>query len=105
LLIIYYLLNLSIKIYKIAIISNLPSIISKDNIDFDISSRFIVVIPTDKPVFEIAEDDSNNASIKFRLARKPMTNAETMDTEKNRKITSNASLNGLFVIAIDGGFK
>ncbi len=53
----------------------------------------------------MAEDDSNNASIKFRLARKPMTNAETMDTETNRKITRSASLNGLFVIEIDGGFK
>ena len=55
------------KMYKIAIISNLPIIILKDNIILDIESKSIVVIPMDKPVFEIVEAVSNTVSIKLLL--------------------------------------
>jgi len=51
--------------YNMAIISNLPIIILKDNIIFDIESKFIVVIPMDKPVFEMVEAVSNIESIKL----------------------------------------
>ena len=51
--------------YNIAIISNLPIIILKDNINLDIESRFIVVIPTVKPLLEIVEAVSNIVSIKL----------------------------------------
>jgi hypothetical protein len=50
--------------YKIAIISNLPIIILKDNSNLDIESISIVVIPTDKPLLEIVVVASNTASIK-----------------------------------------
>jgi hypothetical protein len=61
----------------------------------------MVEIPTDKPVFEREDDDSNNASIKFLSSRKPISNADIIDTAINKKITRNASLNGVFVIEID----
>ena len=51
--------------YNIAIISNLPIIILKDNIILDIESKSIVVIPMDKPVFEMVEAVSNTVSIKL----------------------------------------
>ena len=51
--------------YNIAIISNLPIIILKDNINLDIESMFIVVIPTVKPLLEIVEAVSNMVSIKL----------------------------------------
>ena len=53
------------KMYNIAIISNLPIIILNDNIILDIESKSIDVTPTDKPLFEIAEAVSNIASIKL----------------------------------------
>ena len=40
------------KIYKSAIISNLPGTILIDKIIFDIKSRSTVVIPTERPVLE-----------------------------------------------------
>ena len=40
------------KIYKSAIISNLPNTILIDKIIFDIKSRSTVVIPTERPVLE-----------------------------------------------------
>ena len=45
--------------YKIAIISNLPIIILKDNIILDIGFKSIVVIPTVKPLLEIVVAASN----------------------------------------------
>lgn len=57
------------KIYKSAIISNLPSTILIDKIIFDIKSRSTVVIPTERPVLERADEDSNNASTKSLLLR------------------------------------
>ena len=51
--------------YNIAIISNLPIIILKDNIVLDMESKFILVIPADKPVLEIVEAVSNIESIKL----------------------------------------
>ena len=42
------------------IISNLPIIILKDSINFDIASKFIVVIPADNPVLETVEDCFKN---------------------------------------------
>ena len=53
--------------YKIAIISNLPIIILKDNIILDIESKSIVVIPADNPVLEIVEAVSNITFIKLLL--------------------------------------
>ena len=55
------------KMYSIAIISNLPIIILKDNINLEIESKFIVVIPVENPVLEIVEAVSNTASIKLGL--------------------------------------
>ena len=48
-------------------ISNLPIIILKDRIILEIESISIVVIPTDKPLFEIVVAASNTASIKIIL--------------------------------------
>ena len=63
----FYLLSFEINIYNIAIISNLPIIILKDNIILDIEFKSIVVIPTDKPLLEIVVAASNTASIKIIL--------------------------------------
>ena len=52
------------KIYSMAIISNLPIIILKDRINLDIESISIVVIPAVNPLFEIVVAASNTASIK-----------------------------------------
>jgi len=40
-----------------------------DKISLDTKSRSMVVIPTEKPVFERAAEDSNNASTKVLLLR------------------------------------
>jgi hypothetical protein len=64
-----YLLNLEMKIYSSAIISNLPNTILIDKISLDTKSNSIVVIPTERPVFERADEDSNNASTKLLLSR------------------------------------
>ena len=53
------------KIYSIAIISNLPIIILKDNINFEIESKCIVVIPADNPVLEMVEAVSKITLIKL----------------------------------------
>ena len=63
--IIFYLLNFEMKMYNIAIISNLPIIILKDNIILDIESKSIVVIPIVKPLFEMVEAVSNIVSMKL----------------------------------------
>ena len=55
------------KIYSKAIISNLPNTILIDKITLDPKSKSIVVIPTEKPVLERADEDSNNASTKSLL--------------------------------------
>ena len=55
------------KMYSIAIISNLPIIILKDNINLEIESISIVVIPVENPVLEIVEAVSNTVSIKLGL--------------------------------------
>ena len=57
------------KIYSKAIISNLPNTILIDKITLDSKSKSIVVIPTEKPVLERADEDSNNASTKSLLVR------------------------------------
>ena len=57
------------KIYSNAIISNLPDTILIDKITLDTKSKSIVVIPTEKPVLERADEDSNNASTKSLLVR------------------------------------
>lgn len=62
-----YLLNFEIKMYNIAIISNLPIIMLNDNIILDIESKSIAVIPADKPVLEIVEAVSNTMFIKSLL--------------------------------------
>ena len=62
-----YFLNFEINMYKIAIISNLPIIILKDNIILDIEFKSVVVIPTVKPLLEIVVAASNTASIKIIL--------------------------------------
>ena len=67
-----------------------------DNTNLDMSSKSMVAIPTDKPVFEMVEADSNSASIKPLLSRKPMVRADAKDTAINNAITNNASLKGLF---------
>ena len=51
--------------YSIAMISNLPIIILKDNIILEIESKSVLVIPADKPVLEIVEAVSNTVSIKL----------------------------------------
>ena len=51
------------KMYKMAIISNLPIIILKDNIILDIGFKSIDIIPTDKPLLEIVVAVSNITSI------------------------------------------
>jgi hypothetical protein len=51
------------KMYKIAIISNLPIIILKDNIILDIESISIDINPTDKPLLDIVVAASNTTSI------------------------------------------
>ena len=53
--------------YNIAIISNLPIIILKDRIIFDIEFISIDIMPTDKPLFEIVVVASNTISIKLLL--------------------------------------
>jgi hypothetical protein len=53
------------KMYSMAIISNLPIIILKDNIILDIESKSIVVIPIVKPLLETVEAVSNITSIKL----------------------------------------
>ncbi len=55
------------KMYRIAIISNLPIIILKYNINFEKESKFIVVIPPDNPVLETVEAVSNITSKKKRI--------------------------------------
>ena len=92
----------STKIYRIAIISNLPNVIFSDNANLDMSSKSMVAIPTDKPVFETVEADSNSASIKLLLSRKPIIRADVKDTAINNAITNNASLKGLFDTGIGG---
>jgi hypothetical protein len=57
------------KIYNSAIISNLPNIILIDKITLDAKSKFMVVIPTERPVLERAAEDSNNESTKPLLLR------------------------------------
>ena len=57
------------KMYSSAIISNLPNTILIDKITLDPKSKSIVVIPTEKPVLERADEDSNNASTKSLLVR------------------------------------
>ncbi len=77
------------------IISNLPIIILVIRIDFETESNSTFVIPMDSPVFVEAETDSNNASIKLVLVRYFIDIPDTNDKEKNRAITSIASLNAL----------
>jgi hypothetical protein len=77
------------------IISNLPIIILVIRIDFETESNSTFVIPMDSPVFVEAETDSNNASIKLVLVRYFIDIPDTNDKEKNKAITSNASLNAL----------
>ena len=55
------------KIYSMAIISNLPIIILKDRINLDIESISIVAIPAVNPLLEIVVAASNTASIKIIL--------------------------------------
>ena len=55
------------KMYSIAIISNLPIIILKDSINLEMESKSIVVIPVENPVLEIVEAVSNTVSIKLLL--------------------------------------
>ena len=64
---IFYLLNFEMKMYNIAIISNLPIIILKDNIILDIGFKSIDIIPTDKPLLEIVVAVSNITSINLLL--------------------------------------
>ena len=90
-----YLLNLEMKIYNSAIISNLPNTILMDKISLDTKSRSMVVIPTEKPVFERAAEDSNNASIKSILLMQEIVVALTIDSMINNIITKIASLNAL----------
>jgi hypothetical protein len=77
------------------IISNLPIIILVIRIDFETESNSTFIIPMDSPVFVEAETDSNNASIKLVLVRYFIDIPDTNDKEKNRAITSIASLNAL----------
>ena len=56
--------------YSIAIISNLPTIVLKDNINLDVESRPIEVTPVDNPVLETVEADSNKTSIKVLFLSK-----------------------------------
>ena len=44
----------------------------------------------------MVETDSNSASIKLLLSRKPMVRADAKDTAINNAITNNASPKGLF---------
>jgi hypothetical protein len=92
---IHYLLNLEIKIYKSAIISNLPNTILIDKIVFDIKSRSTVVIPTERPVLERADDDSNNASTKSLLLKYEIAIALPIERITNNKTTKIASLKAL----------
>jgi hypothetical protein len=55
------------KMYNMAIISNLPIIILNDNIILDIEFKSIDIIPTDKPLLEIVVVVSNTTSINLLL--------------------------------------
>ena len=83
------------KIYKSAIISNLPNTILIDKIIFDIKSRSTVVIPTERPVLERADDDSNNASTKSLLLRKEIAIPLPIERITNNIVTKIASLKAL----------
>jgi hypothetical protein len=84
------------------IISNLSIIIFVDNANLDMSSKSMVATPTDKPLFEMVEADSNRASIKLLSSRKPMVRADAKYTAMNRAITNNAYLKGLYGIGMGG---
>ena len=58
------------KMYNMAIISNLPNIILKDNIILDIESKSIDIIPTDKPLLEMVVAASNTTSINLLFPAK-----------------------------------
>ena len=66
----FYLLNFEMKMYNMAIISNLPNIILKDNIILDIESKSIDIIPTDKPLLEMVVAASNTTSINLLFPAK-----------------------------------
>src|SRR5918998_3004920 len=68
-----YLLKYAKKIYNIAIISNLPTIMLVASISFENTSKFTDVIPAVKPVVEIAEAASNIASSKGLVVRELKT--------------------------------
>lgn len=76
-----YLLKYAKKIYNIAIISNLPTIMLVARISFENTSKFTEVIPAVRPVVEIAETASNMASSKRLFVRKLNTDPVINATE------------------------
>ena len=62
---------------------------------FDIKSKSTVVIPTERPVLERVDDDSNNASTKSLLLRKEIAVALPKESITNNIITKIASLKAL----------
>ena len=63
----FYLLNFEMKMYNMAMISNRPIIILKDNNILDVESISIDINPTDNPLLEIVVAASNTTSIKLLL--------------------------------------
>ena len=68
-----YLLKYTKKIYNIAMISNLPTIMLVVRISFENTSKFTDVIPAVRPVVEIAETASNIAFSKGLFVRELKT--------------------------------
>jgi hypothetical protein len=68
-----YLLKYTKKIYNIAMISNLPTIMLAVSISFEPTSRFTDVMPAVRPVVERAETASNRASSKWLFVRELKT--------------------------------
>ena len=68
-----YFLKYTKKIYNIAIISNLPTIMLVVSISFENTSKFTDVMPAVRPVIEIAETASNIASSKGLFVRELKT--------------------------------
>jgi hypothetical protein len=77
--VVLYLLKYTKKIYNIAIISNLPTIMLVVSISFENTSKFTDVMPVVRPVVEIAETASNRASTKWLCVSELKTNPVSKD--------------------------
>src|SRR5215213_10234304 len=89
----FFLFNISIKRYTIAIISNLPAIMLTIRNALETRSISIEVIPAVIPVVVKADTDSNRESRKSFCSVCHSTTAVTKETATKRTITITASLN------------